>query len=1019
MLPLEPRRLLAAITWDGGASGDWSVTTNWDLDRLPNAGDDVTIGAASMVTISTAGQLARSLQVDGALVLESAGSLRADQGGTINDLTLNGGSLQWGQNGVNPTVTGDFNWTGGALRTLGANTIVLAGTTTLSGSDAKTIFTGLNVTGTLNHGGAGNLRLADGNADLTIGTGAVYNFTDEGDITDNGTAAFGAVVTVQGTLRKTAGDPSEILTNGAIGFVVNGGTVESSSGTLRVDRNNLNVASVGGTLNATGTGVVELASFNQALSGTFTGSGDGRVVFQGGSVQTFTALTFNFAAGLLQINNATMSGFTNAGALEVGGTSTITSVTNNGTLSVAENATLNGGSLNNPAGAVLELRGGSKLDNFFTINNAGTLRKTGTGTATVTTSVTLNSTQDSIVEATGGILALNTNYRPVNAKLNASAGAEVQLTHFTTVTGTLTGTGAGRVAMLGGQITAGVTPASIDFPAGLFEHRGGTLFSNPAGQFQNTGTITVPAGGTGTIGGTFNNAGTIVVEAGGTIQANNANLITTTGGVLELRDTVTLGIGTFTFTGTLRKTGAGTADVGTNAQTTTNFQPGARFDVDGGQLNLAGTTTFDGTFFDIAPGAVVNVNASATVRGTLSGTAGGKLNTFSSVVSGGVNSLDFPQGFLTINPAYVGESDQPLRNHGFLELGGTGDFTFRANIENHGTLRQSYVGTSIAFGFAILKNLPGAIWEFTDTTNLRFVSFENSGTVRVNAPGKTATIQSDFKGIGDYKIQAVAGTLRLTSGGTYPSTQLDAAPGATIEFGPGAQHYFPDASTITSTGTGTVRFSGTITNTADPSTGVTFNLSNLFLANGTYLLGHHILAGTTTLEDGNNLSIRAGGEKTINTGTFNHIGTGFIGIDIVGNFVNEGTYNLLGDGDFQLTNLNIGAQPRGFINRGVFRKTSGTGLSELRDPNGYAIATFNNQGTVEVTSGTLRLGERVEQLTREGTGVNARNVLTGGTWVVGGLGTLEMPGGTNITPSASLPQIDTNRASVTPRRSDR
>ncbi len=38
---LEDRMLLATITWTNDAGGDWNVSSNWDLNRVPAATDDV------------------------------------------------------------------------------------------------------------------------------------------------------------------------------------------------------------------------------------------------------------------------------------------------------------------------------------------------------------------------------------------------------------------------------------------------------------------------------------------------------------------------------------------------------------------------------------------------------------------------------------------------------------------------------------------------------------------------------------------------------------------------------------------------------------------------------------------------------------------------------------------------------------------------------------------------------------------------------------------------------------------
>src|SRR5213075_1807364 len=41
---LEPRRMLAAVSWDGGGDGfNWTDARNWSTDTLPTAADDVTL----------------------------------------------------------------------------------------------------------------------------------------------------------------------------------------------------------------------------------------------------------------------------------------------------------------------------------------------------------------------------------------------------------------------------------------------------------------------------------------------------------------------------------------------------------------------------------------------------------------------------------------------------------------------------------------------------------------------------------------------------------------------------------------------------------------------------------------------------------------------------------------------------------------------------------------------------------------------------------------------------------------
>lgn len=74
----------ATPVWDGGASGNWSVNTNWDPDAAPVNGDTITIGSGSTVTYDVSDFFlgsATTLNLNGTLT--RAAVLRT-QGATIN-----------------------------------------------------------------------------------------------------------------------------------------------------------------------------------------------------------------------------------------------------------------------------------------------------------------------------------------------------------------------------------------------------------------------------------------------------------------------------------------------------------------------------------------------------------------------------------------------------------------------------------------------------------------------------------------------------------------------------------------------------------------------------------------------------------------------------------------------------------------------------------------------------------------------------------------------------------------------
>ena len=96
--PLEDRRMLSVIHWDGGASGtgtDWSVAENWQGDQLPTAADDVVIDTTNGLTIthSSGTDSVNSITSTNALML-SRGTLAVSGAIQVNNIfTIAGGTL--------------------------------------------------------------------------------------------------------------------------------------------------------------------------------------------------------------------------------------------------------------------------------------------------------------------------------------------------------------------------------------------------------------------------------------------------------------------------------------------------------------------------------------------------------------------------------------------------------------------------------------------------------------------------------------------------------------------------------------------------------------------------------------------------------------------------------------------------------------------------------------------------------------------------------------------------------------
>ena len=128
--PLEGRRLLAIIAWDGGGDGvNWSNPLNWSVDVLPGAEDDVTISAAGdpTILITTGTQSIKSFLTEEAISVEggipqvaTTAEIHANlqlAGGTVRGGTLHllGGSALVASTNVNSRLSGPMTVSGDIL----------------------------------------------------------------------------------------------------------------------------------------------------------------------------------------------------------------------------------------------------------------------------------------------------------------------------------------------------------------------------------------------------------------------------------------------------------------------------------------------------------------------------------------------------------------------------------------------------------------------------------------------------------------------------------------------------------------------------------------------------------------------------------------------------------------------------------------------------------------------------------------------------------------------------------------
>ena len=436
------------------------------------------------------------------------------------------------------------------------------------------------------------------------------------------------------------------------------------------------------------------------------------------------------------------------------------------------------------------------------------------------------------------------------------------------------------------------------------------------GQLSNTGEIWVNSGRLN-LAQIANNGGSIVVN-GGSIQATSGftNLrsfelrnggVSATGGLVNFGDFEWLG-----------------------------------GQISGGEINQAGNFTISGSgsktitdFTGLSNSGTINHVGDAVV--TLEGrvtNSGIRYNAKLNNLAGGLYDL---QG--------DGDFQNSAANFGSSEINNAG--TFRKS----GGTGESVVGGRIAFNNTGTVEVDSGVLSFMGggSVNNGAFTFSNGGTTRIAGGIFQFNGTNTVSGNGAFEI--AAGTVRssntstqttfsngvqlLVNGGNiypYVSSTLD-NDAITLATGSAMQLVSGNAGGFVNNGGAVEWTGGNITATATNQTGV-FTISDV---------------GTKKVTDGPGLS---------NSGTINHVGDAVVTLE--GRVTNSGIrynaklnnlagglYDLQGDGDFQNSAANFGSSE--INNAGTFRKSGGTGESVV----GGRIA-FNNTGTVEVDSGTLK-----------------------------------------------------------------
>jgi hypothetical protein len=429
------------------------------------------------------------------------------------------------------TITSSWTYSGGYMDGTGQTNITASATGTISGAAQKLLGRVLQNAGTITYSGSsfdfGPQSTSAGIINNLVG--ATFDITGDGNMAQFwGNSAH--AINNSGLFKKSAGTANTV----AIPFHLTGGSMEITAGAV--------YATAGGSFSG---------AFNMVFgaftltAGTFTlvngaaGTGNGVVALTGATITVNTGDSGSIArltqrrgtvngGGILTVTNSySFAGGTQSGtgktivAAGVNGTIPAASpkflgrtLENHGTLTYSGTALSFGiggtvGTLNNLAGAVLNLNGDGDVDllqpGAHAINNAGTLNRLGAGTTTIAAGISLTNTGTTNINS--GTLSIANAYTQTAGTTNLTSGTTLGsttgvnidagiLSGIGTVSGNLTNKGSVRP---GGTGTAGTITVTGNYTQTATGSLNIELGGTGAGTFDK-----LAVGGLATLAGTFN-----------------------------------------------------------------------------------------------------------------------------------------------------------------------------------------------------------------------------------------------------------------------------------------------------------------------------------------------------------------------------------------------------------------------------------------------------------------------------------------------------------------------------------
>lgn len=771
--------------------------TGGNNDNTIAVGDGILV-CGSFTTVNSGNNNRRCLLTINTGTLTCSGNFTIGNNTTRNLVTFtSSGLLQLG-GGTNTMANGQFTPSTGTIEynMAGAQSVLTLSYYSLkcSGSGIKTLAAATILTGNLSIAGTAQLDVSGSNYALNVAGN--WNVTSTNALPFNAEAG---TVTLNGSATQNV---TTVLAGGEVFYNL---TISNTSGSNPGVQINQNQSLAGSTtLNFTQTTTLTVTgNLSMASTSTITGSATGLLNVSG----TFS----DIAAGTESIGRVTLNV---TGASTINGTLTLSSAT--GTKSLNGGLTLANGS-NITFGASATLAVGTSLTcngtNSITYSTAGTFS---------TTAATINGTTTFDGTATGVTNFASSLGIAAAANLNLGQTA-VTATGASTITGSLTITSATGAKNLSGGATI-ANGGKIIFSAAATLTIGTSLTCNGANTitYNAAGTLSSAAatinGSTtidGTVTGTTNFTSTISVPSGGTLTIGNT--------ALTASSTLTLGGNTVFTNATGNKT---FNNITINAGGIWNNAPSVdqTYNISAGNLTNNGTFTYGAT-----NATVYNFTSVSQVNGTLA------IPTFS-VQSG-----------TTTNNATLTISNQ-LSGAGSFTQGTTGYlyYTSSSNITVT-TFVASAASNTVDYNYAGAQNIKNVTYYNLTASNLGTKKLLGATTVGANL-SVTGTAQLDVDVTNNYAL-SVAGNWSVTS--TNASPFLAEAGTVTFNGTSGTQ-------SLTTTSSQESFYSLTINNTSGSATGVSVD-KNMTVNNVFTLTSGTLSIGTNSLICLGNAAVNAGG----------------------------------------------------------------------------------------------------------------------------------------------------------------